>query len=717
LVVTPLVLLLALAAASLGTRAFRQYALANGLLDRPNERSAHARPVPRGGGVAIVATALAGIIVASLLGFIPTRLTLALGGGGALVAVVGWLDDRKSLPTRTRLAAQLAAAIWVLVMLHGYFRVDLGWSVVDLGLAGSALAVVGIMWGTNFFNFMDGVDGLAAVEAVMVGLAGGGMLLWDGLPELALIAFLIAGGAAGFLRWNWHPAQVFMGDVGSTTLGFLFCSLAVASENAGSVSLFTWGTLLGVFVFDPTLTLVRRLRYGNRWSSPHLDFAFHRAARDGRSHSNVTVRVMAINLVLIALAGLGWAVPRLLLPSVAAGVVFLSLLYWKLETLFPMYHGAEQTRTRLSDPTISLVEDAPAPIDPAPLEALVEGRVVLVAGVTGTLGRELCRQLPGLSPSQLVILSPEEESLAACAEELATALPHLAIAPVLCDLKDRARVAQVLDRFRPATIFHAACQRRVQLAEQNLAATITCNVLGTSVLVELAGAGGVERLIFLSTLEAGCATNVMAATHAVAEQIVLNGAERYRRNFSVVRIGSLLGPRGSVELSIQRQIEVGGPVLIQHPRYSPRLRSAPQAVQLALQAAALSQGGEVFAIDAGPPTPLVDIAKRLIREAGLVPGKDIYIKFGAIRPGEPLTGERFGTASRLDPTAHQLIARLTVALPVLGRAGLQDDLVQAALHAAEDVQQLLLIWLVPDYARAMRPVILAKGYSLASRQA
>jgi Fuc2NAc and GlcNAc transferase len=712
-----LVLLVALAAGSLGTSVFRRYALSNGLLDFPNERSAHTRPVPRGGGVAIVLTILVGIVTGALLGFIPSKTAGALVGGAILVSLVGWIDDRKSLPTRIRLAAQLGAATWTVVLLQGYLRINLGWSAAELGVAGSVLAAVGIMWGTNFFNFMDGVDGLAAVEAVMVGLAGGGMLLWDGHPQLALIAFLVAGAAAGFLRWNWHPAQVFMGDVGSTTLGFLFCSLAVASENAGSVSLFTWGTLLGVFVFDPTLTLVRRLRYGNRWSTPHLDFAFHRAVRDGRSHSQVTTGVVTINLVLTALAVLGWAFPRLLLPTVGFGIVFLSLIYWKLESLFPMYRGAEPTRSRLSDPGISLVPDVPGRIDPTALEAIVHGRTVMVAGVAGELGRELCRQLPGLSPSRLVLLARDDESLAACTEELSTALPRLPISPVLCDLRDRARLRQVLKRFQPATVFHAACQRQVQLAEQNLAETIIANVLGTSVLVELAVAADVERLIFLSALEAGCAGNVMAATHSVAEQIVLDAATRHGRKLVVVRVGSLLGPRGSLELSLQRKIQAGGPVLIKHPRFSPRLRTAPQAVQLALQAAAMGEGGEVFVVDAGPPTPLLDIVHRLIHEAGLTVGKDIHIRFGGIGPNEPLTGERFGAVTDMHPTSHPLIARSAMSPAGSRLELLLDDLVRAALNGAEDLQRLLLSWLVPDFAQAMRPVIQAEGQAHASLRA
>jgi FlaA1/EpsC-like NDP-sugar epimerase len=288
---------------------------------------------------------------------------------------------------------------------------------------------------------------------------------------------------------------------------------------------------------------------------------------------------------------------------------------------------------------------------------------------------------------------------------------------VLCDLRDRERLRQVLERFRPATIFHAASQRQVQLAEQNLAETITANVLGTSILVELAVAADVERLIFLSALDAGCARNVMAATHSVAEQIVLNAATRHNRILVVVRVGSLLGPRGSVELSLQRKIQAGGPVLIKHPRFSPRLRSAPQAVQLALQAAAMGKGGEVFVVDAGPPTPVLDIANRLIHEAGLTAGKDIHIRYGGIGPGEPLTGERFGAGTDIHPTSHPLIAR-AAPLPLGPRLDLLlEDLVQAALHGAEDVQRLLLSWLVPDFAQAMRPVLQVEQESLAPLRA
>jgi FlaA1/EpsC-like NDP-sugar epimerase len=337
--------------------------------------------------------------------------------------------------------------------------------------------------------------------------------------------------------------------------------------------------------------------------------------------------------------------------------------------------------------------------------------------VGGELGRELCRQLPGLSPSRLVLLARDDESLAACAEELSTALPRLPLSPILCDLRDRDRLRQVLERFRPATIFHAACQRQVQLAEQNLAETIIANVLGTSVLVELAVAAEVERLIFLSALDAGCAKNVVAATHSVAEQIVLDAATRHRRKLFVVRVGSLLGPRGSLELSLQRKIQAGGPVLIKHPRISPRLRSAPQAVQLALQAAAMGKGGEVFVVDAGPPTSLLDIVNRLIHEAGLTAGKDIHIRYGGMGPSEPLTGERFGAVTGMHATSHPLIARSAPTLAGPQLELLLHDLVQAALHGAEDVQRLLLSWLVPDFAQAVRPVLQAEQESRASLRA
>jgi Fuc2NAc and GlcNAc transferase len=196
--------------------------------------------------------------------------------------------------------------------------------VVPLGTAGSLLAVVGLAWLTNLYNFMDGIDGLAASEAVSVGLVGGGILAVAGADGIALAAFSLAATAGGFLVFNWPPAKIFMGDVGSGLLGYAFGVLALASERAGAVPLVVWMFLLAVFIVDATATLIRRVMKGERWYEAHRAHAYQRAVQAGYSHRQVTLAIMGLN-VLLAVAAVGaWAVPSLLpvVVIVTAGLLF-----------------------------------------------------------------------------------------------------------------------------------------------------------------------------------------------------------------------------------------------------------------------------------------------------------------------------------------------------------------------------------------------------------
>ncbi len=200
---------------------------------------------------------------------------------------------------------------------------------VPLGLVGSLLAVVGIAWLTNLYNFMDGIDGLAAGEAVSVGLVGCGLLAFAGADGMALAALSLAAAAGGFGVFNWPPAKIFMGDVGSGLLGFAFGVLALASERAGAVPLMVWMMLLAAFIVDATATLIRRVVNGERWFEAHRSHAYQRAVQMGYSHRDVTLAVMGLN-VLLAIAATGvWLVPAML-PAVlvvtAGGLV--GVWYW-----------------------------------------------------------------------------------------------------------------------------------------------------------------------------------------------------------------------------------------------------------------------------------------------------------------------------------------------------------------------------------------------------
>jgi glycosyltransferase WbpL len=314
------------------TALVRRMVVAEALIDLPNERSSHSTPTPRGGGLAIVLVVLTGVVLLRSAGALPDPMAIAVLGGGAMVAVTGWLDDRRSLGVLVRLTAHLCAAAWALWWLGGMPELIVGREVAYLGLGGTLLAGATIVWATNITNFMDGIDGLAAAEVATVTL-GACVLLAPGAPDIAALAALVGGAAAGFLPWNWRPARIFMGDVGSGFLGFVLAVLSVASERAHALPALAWLVLFGVFAFDATTTILRRAWRGERWYTAHRSHAYQRAVQAGYSHARVTAAVVVIDAGLFLLAALGAARPDLLLPAVAAATAACASAYLLVERL------------------------------------------------------------------------------------------------------------------------------------------------------------------------------------------------------------------------------------------------------------------------------------------------------------------------------------------------------------------------------------------------
>lgn len=313
----------------------RRYALASALFDVPNERSAHARPIPRGGGLAIVVVTVAGGVAAVVLGWIAPAIGLALAGG-LPVALIGWLDDRRSQPASRRALVQTVAAVWAVWLLGGLPALKVGESIVPLGAAGAMLAVISIVAATNFFNFMDGIDGLAAGEALVAGGVGGALLWVSGNSGLGFVSLVIAAASAGFLVWNWSPARIFMGDIGSGFLGFVIAVLALASERSGALPLLLWALILGVFIFDALLTVLRRVAFGEQWHGAHRSHAYQRAVQSGMSHAGVASLSIFTTLVLGGLAALGVWRSALVGVVAVAGVILLSVIYLAVERRRPM---------------------------------------------------------------------------------------------------------------------------------------------------------------------------------------------------------------------------------------------------------------------------------------------------------------------------------------------------------------------------------------------
>ncbi|MFC2078695.1 glycosyl transferase family 4 [Candidatus Bipolaricaulota bacterium] len=254
---------------------------------------------------------------------------IALLGGGTLVALVGWLDDCRQLPSFMRLALYAIASAWAAAWIGGFPVLSLGFAVIQFGWAGYAIAWALILAFTNIYNFMDGIDGLAGSEGVIVALVAGVLLLCSGQPHIGWLLIGLALVLLGFLRWNWQPARIFMGDVGSNFLGFVFATIALATGRFSRVSIWVWGILLGVFVVDGVLTLGRRLVRGLPPSQAHHSHAYQGAVQTGFSHARVTAAIVLINLLLAAIATVAWRWPRGAIPLVSSSYLLLAILHFK----------------------------------------------------------------------------------------------------------------------------------------------------------------------------------------------------------------------------------------------------------------------------------------------------------------------------------------------------------------------------------------------------
>jgi Fuc2NAc and GlcNAc transferase len=316
------------------TARVRAYAVAREILDYPNARSSHDVPTPRGGGLAIVLVVELCIVLVSFSHALPPRTAIALAGGSALIALVGWLDDRRSLRPRARLAVHLLAAVSTVALLGGLPTLAIGPYRLALGVAGSVLAVLIIVWLLNLWNFMDGIDGIAGGEGLIAGIACG-LLLWPVSPGLALVALAISAACGGFLVLNWQPAKIFMGDVGSATIGFLFATLALSSERAGATPIVAFCLILGTFIFDATLTLIRRVLAGEAWHQAHRAHAYQRAVQSGRTHREVSGASAVITVLLAVGAWLMVRWPAATLPIVLLGVLMVLALYLWVERVKP----------------------------------------------------------------------------------------------------------------------------------------------------------------------------------------------------------------------------------------------------------------------------------------------------------------------------------------------------------------------------------------------
>jgi FlaA1/EpsC-like NDP-sugar epimerase len=348
------------------------------------------------------------------------------------------------------------------------------------------------------------------------------------------------------------------------------------------------------------------------------------------------------------------------------------------------------------------------------VDQLIRGRRVLITGAGGTIGSELARQIAALGPSQLILLDSSEFNLYAIDLELRERHDGALLCPMLCNIRDRERVMGIFAAERPELVFHAAALKHVPMVEMHPGEGVLTNVVGTRNVADAAARHGALAMVQVSTDKAVKPTSVMGASKRLAEfycqalDLESDGRGRGAR-FMTVRFGNVLGSSGSVVPLFQRQLASGGPLTVTHPEIERYFMSVQEAVALVLQASAhgleaAAAHGQIFVLDMGKPVRIVDVARQVIRLAGMRPDLDVGIEFTGLRPGEKLSEELFDeTEERLDGGVEGILVALSksINLEVLRR--LFDELAVAAAQPDHATLLRLLAHAVPSYRNPQAP--------------
>ncbi len=345
-------------------------------------------------------------------------------------------------------------------------------------------------------------------------------------------------------------------------------------------------------------------------------------------------------------------------------------------------------------------------IDTPHVEALLRDHVVMVTGAGGSIGSELCRQIMRFAPAQLIALDLSEYAMYTLTEDLRDRCPGQVVVPIVGDAKDSMLLEQVMGRYAPHVVYHAAAYKHVPLMEElNTWQAIRNNVLGTYRVGRAAIRHGVRRVILISTDKAVNPTNVMGASKRLAEMVCQALQQTSERTqFETVRFGNVLGSAGSVIPKFQQQIARGGPVTVTHPEITRFFMTIPEASQLVLQASSMGHGGEIFILDMGTPVKIVDLARDLIRLYGFTE-EQIRIAFTGLRPGEKLYEELLADDEMTTRTPHP---KLRIARARETADNLLDELLpwlmQHRVPNDDEVRRDLRRW-VPEYQPAAAPVL------------
>ena len=351
-----------------------------------------------------------------------------------------------------------------------------------------------------------------------------------------------------------------------------------------------------------------------------------------------------------------------------------------LPTVFELLRGGVQLNRQLREVQVEdVLGREPIVRELDRVGAYLRDRIVLVTGAGGSIGSELCRQIAQVKPRLLVMLDHAEDNLFQIDREMVEERHFTHAEAVLADCKEPHRMLEVMQRFKPDVVFHAAAYKHVPLMEANPLEAVRNNAIATRTTAETAAASKVERFVLISTDKAVNPQTVMGASKAMAEWIVESAGRKHPgTRFASVRFGNVLASSGSVVPIFRSQIERGGPVTVTHPEMTRYFMTIPEAVQLVIRAGDIGAGkGEVFVLDMGEPVKILDLAHNMIRLAGYEPETDIAIEFTQPRPGEKLHEELFGGKEQPQPTAARRINRAVRERPI------DPDWVDSTLNSLE----------------------------------
>lgn len=328
------------------------------------------------------------------------------------------------------------------------------------------------------------------------------------------------------------------------------------------------------------------------------------------------------------------------------------------------------------------------------------GQVILVTGGGGSIGSELCRQILPYKPAHLIILDIYENTTYEVQNELEEKYPEQKLTVLIGSVRDKARMDEIMEEYKPCIVFHAAAHKHVPLMEYSPAEAIKNNVFGTYNVARSAAEHGVKRFVMISTDKAVNPTNVMGASKRLCEMVVQTMQKCSDTEFVAVRFGNVLGSHGSVIPRFRKQIEQGGPVTVTHPDITRFFMTIPEAAQLVLQAASYAKGGEIFVLNMGKPVRIYDLAKKVILLSGFRPDVDIKIVFTGLRPGEKLYEELLMDEEGLTKTAH---SKIFIGKQIeITEEELKEKLekLESVLHADVETVKQMMEEVVPTYKRS-----------------